>query len=146
MHRSKIVIFIFFLIVLSTYLFLYIPHMKEAKTFTQSSTVLDAQQTITIILGEKKEFSEFPFSISFKRAIEDSRCPKSANCAWAGRVVVELELLESQELSLIEIEEGSTAYAGKFVINLISVHPTPDLKNKSPEKPRIVLNISTNFQ
>lgn len=43
--------------------------------------------------GENKFVKEAEMNVTFKRMIEDSRCPEGVNCIWEGAATAEIELM-----------------------------------------------------
>ena len=43
--------------------------------------------------GENKFLKEYEMNVTFKRMVEDSRCPKDVQCIWAGNAIAEVELM-----------------------------------------------------
>ena len=43
--------------------------------------------------GENKFLKEYEMNVTFKKMIEDSRCPKEVQCIWAGNATAEIELM-----------------------------------------------------
>lgn len=41
--------------------------------------------------GENQFLKEYEMNVTFKRMVEDSRCPKDVNCIWAGNAIAEVE-------------------------------------------------------
>ena len=81
--------------------------------------------------------------------VEDSRCPKAANCFWEGDAAVKLKVTEtngdiSEEVVLHTYESyvQETILFG-YVITLRQVNPYPDLDGGTPlEDYDIILNVT----
>lgn len=43
--------------------------------------------------GENKFLKEYEMNVTFKKMVEDSRCPKDVQCIWAGNAIAEIELM-----------------------------------------------------
>jgi hypothetical protein len=43
--------------------------------------------------NENKFLKEYEMNVTFKKMIEDSRCPVGVNCIWAGLAVAEIEVM-----------------------------------------------------
>ena len=43
--------------------------------------------------GENKFLQKYEMNVTFKKMIEDSRCPKDIQCIWAGNATAEIELM-----------------------------------------------------
>lgn len=53
----------------------------------------DQKNIIYLKEGENKFLKEYEMNVSFKKMIEDSRCPKEVQCIWAGNATAEIELM-----------------------------------------------------
>jgi hypothetical protein len=71
-------------------------------------------------------------SIRFLDALEDSRCPTSVVCAWAGQVTISLNVTELSpsfpsmlNLTLGPSSSNSSASVGSHIVELLEVEPYP---------------------
>ena len=69
--------------------------------YSQEAPVPSPKILIKVPLGESTLIKNH--TISFIKVIEDSRCPKGANCMWAGRAKVLVEI-SSEEKETIQKE------------------------------------------
>lgn len=61
----------------------------------------------TIVLGSGDEATIAPGSqLHFLRVVNDSRCPKGAQCVWAGEVTIEFELKSPQRTTRFELSSA----------------------------------------
>ena len=95
-------------------------------------------QEINVKFGETKTASASGFRVSFVKVLEDSRCPKGANCIWAGRARIQV-MLEAKsgaaitvELATIGGDDQSVDMAG-YRIHLVKLDPHPSAE-KAPEE------------
>ncbi len=94
--------------------------------------------------GQQAEIKDSGLEITFNRVIEDSRCPKGAECVWEGNGRVEISVRNKG--SADEIKELNTTLdprqsdAGGFKIHLLDLQPYPEIEKKiSPDSYRIRL-------
>jgi hypothetical protein len=59
----------------------------------QTETATDMTGVIYLNEGEKRFIKEYEMNVTFKRMVEDSRCPEGVNCIWAGVAVAEVEMM-----------------------------------------------------
>jgi len=109
-------------------------------------------RSITLKEGNTLTLKEEKMNISFIKIVEDSRCPKGANCIWSGVAVSEIEflgkysrprtiLLSSAESPNKEYKTIAT-YQG-YIIRIEKVLPEKtETKNSSPYT--LVLKIEKN--
>lgn len=71
------------------------PDVAAVKTAKKEQTEMTADKSGVIYLneGENKFIKEYEMNVTFKKMIEDSRCPEGVNCVWAGVAVAEMELM-----------------------------------------------------
>lgn len=82
--------------------------------------------------GETKFLKEYEMNISFKKALEDSRCPKGVNCIWAGNATVEITTMGTytrpSTFKLNTIDNESRGYKKShsfngYTISLVDLKP-----------------------
>ena len=64
---------------------------ENSKENSNSST--DQKNIIYLKEGENKFLKDYKMNVTFKKMIEDSRCPKEVQCIWAGNATAEIELM-----------------------------------------------------
>ena len=64
---------------------------ENSKENSNSST--DQKNIIYLKEGENKFLQKYEMNVTFKKMIEDSRCPKDVQCIWAGNATSEIELM-----------------------------------------------------
>ena len=60
---------------------------KEASAKVSQSGVIYLKE------GENKFLKEYEMNVTFKKMLEDSRCPEGVNCIWAGVATAEVEVM-----------------------------------------------------
>lgn len=102
---------------------------------------------LTIPFGKQRILRKDNLRVKFLDVVEDSRCPKGANCIWAGSVTVKLQVMLSGkppkiiELSTLDGRE-TVEYEG-FSVTLIRVLPYPQANEAFHESLyRVELEIS----
>ncbi len=79
-----------------------LPPDKESQA-EANQDVLNAQSgMVSLKEGENKFVKELGMNITFKKIVEDSRCPKDVNCVWEGAATAEIEVmgLETRPMTL----------------------------------------------
>jgi Family of unknown function (DUF6174) len=107
-------------------------------------------QDFTLKVGETAQVEGL--NISVVEIIEDSRCPASVTCAWAGQVVVEILLVtpnrEDQTIQLSSIGTGinvaaPTQVGEQWRLQLINVTPYPATPDDTPASDyRVTIRLS----
>lgn len=71
------------------------PNKEETNPKTQVKESDESPQERIIYLkeGENKFLKEYEMNVTFKRVLEDSRCPKDVNCVWIGNAIAEIEVM-----------------------------------------------------
>lgn len=96
---------------------------------------LNATQSGMIYLseGENKFLKAYGMNVTFKKMLEDSRCPEGVNCIWEGVATAELEVmgLETRPMTIkiSSMEDASKGYSSTqnfngYEITLGEVAPT----------------------
>lgn len=82
-------------------------------------------EPITLKIGETAEI-ETSLSINFVDVVEDSRCPKGAECFWEGQARVELQVNNSDKIAVtmrVAHEDLAKDTLNDLVYTLLSVLP-----------------------
>ncbi|AZI34194.1 hypothetical protein [Kaistella carnis] len=96
----------------------------------QAST--DKAGVIYLKEGENKFLKEYDMNVTFKRLVEDSRCPKGVQCVWAGNATAEIELMGTYTrpvtLKISTTDNASKGYYttqefNGYAISLVEVTP-----------------------
>lgn len=62
-------------------------------------------------------------TVSPKRLVEDSRCPKSVQCIQAGRVVIEADVTGPGVKQTILLASDKATTLGRYIISLVTIAP-----------------------
>lgn len=82
--------------------------------------------------GQNLYLEEYKMNVTFKRMTEDSRCPKDAQCVWAGNATAEVEFMgvstRPMVLQLSTINDPTRGYQktqnfNEYSISLVEVSP-----------------------
>lgn len=89
-----------------------LPPDEEAVKISKQEQA-NSNQTGVIYLkeGETQFLKEYEMNVTFKKIVEDSRCPKDVNCVWAGVATAEIELMgiytRPSIIKLSTLDQGS---------------------------------------
>ena len=94
-------------------------------------SIVSAQNngTLKVRVNQQKSHARSKLKITFVSLVEDSRCPKGAQCVWAGNAKVRVKVTDARGRS--ETFEMNTnmgargASFGSYAINLLDVTPRP---------------------
>ena len=67
--------------------------VKISEKVTEKQTLSNKKGMIYLKEGENKFLKEYEMNVTFKRMVEDSRCPKDVQCIWAGNATAEVEFM-----------------------------------------------------
>lgn len=105
---------------------------KNTETAADFSEVVKDSTFIYLKEGENKFFKAFEMNITFKKMLEDSRCPKDVKCIWAGNAKAEIEVTGTYtrpmtfELSTLHDEKKGFLNSKEFngyLITVVDVSP-----------------------
>lgn len=107
---------------------------ESVKTPVKEQQNLPAQTAGVIYLkeGENKYLKEYEMNVTFKKMTEDSRCPKDADCIWAGVATAEVEFMgvytRPVTLMLSTMTDAKKGYSKSdnfngYTISLVEVAP-----------------------
>lgn len=71
---------------------------------------IQPQQSFVLLQGQTANWVDQQLKLKFENVLEDSRCPKDAQCVWAGQVRLSVSVytskvnLENQVLTLPEVK------------------------------------------
>jgi hypothetical protein len=91
----------------------------KKKTITHSH---EFDQDVTIGVGDTATFDD-GLSFSLVRITSDSRCPKGAECIWAGEVVAVFTANDEEELTISSDPLKNPVKLGTYLIELIGASP-----------------------
>ena len=93
----------------------------NTETSTQNTGVIENKPTSTkngmIYLkeGQNIYLNEYKMNVTFKRMVEDSRCPKDVQCIWAGNATAEVEFMGvSTRPRVLQLSTTNDANKGHF--------------------------------
>ncbi|MEX0608339.1 MAG: hypothetical protein WD016_12500 [Balneolaceae bacterium] len=90
-----------------------------------SSTVTSLENhEIELKFGEQVFIQEKGLTVLFSDLIEESRCPESVMCAWAGNAEVAIQI-NSDDIRLNSYKDPNKVSISGYEIELISVTPYP---------------------
>lgn len=111
---------------------------KEKDTTKQanskSAAVFKEQNTITLKEGENIFLKDSQMNVTFKKVIEDSRCPVGTQCIWEGVATAEIEVMSIHSrpmiLTLNTMDHATKGYSKSKnfngqIISLVSLTPVP---------------------
>ncbi len=90
------------------------------------------QGVVYLSEGENKFLKEYQMNVTFKRMLEDSRCPKGVNCIWEGVAAAEVEFMGTATrprtliLSTVGVSNKGyekTQFFNGYHISLVKVEP-----------------------
>ena len=105
--------------------------MDTAKKEQQQATANKAG-VIYLKEGENKFLKEYDMNVTFKRMVDDSRCPKGVQCVWAGNATAEIEFMGTYTRPVtLQISTTDNASKGHYstqefngyAISLVEVTP-----------------------
>ena len=118
----------------------------------QCKTKNDVQTKATdliLLLNQEQKIDKNIF-IVFTKIIEDSRCPKDANCIWQGQARVNVRILKNNQIHNFEIASNTinSAYKNSFefdgkIYTFSSLKPEPG-EAKTANKDKSELRLITN--
>ena len=101
-------------------------------TYEEKQEIINKKNVVYLAEGENKFLKEFEMNVTFKRMVEDSRCPKDVECIWAGNAMAEVELMglytRPVTIQLSTMNDTSQNYVNTqnfngYSISLIEVTP-----------------------
>ena len=111
----------------------------NSETSAQSTEVKNSQTSTTpnkemvyLKEGQNVYLDEYKMNVTFKKMIEDSRCPKDVQCVWEGNATVEVELMGvATRPRLLKLSTSNDAQKGYFTkqtfngyaVSLVEVSP-----------------------
>ena len=111
---------------------------ENAANFSENFAVKDSA-FIYLNEGENRFFEEFEMNITFKKMLEDSRCPTDVKCIWQGNAKAEIELTGTYTrpvtLELSTMNDAKKGFSNSkqfngYLISLVEVSPkTTSAKN-----------------
>jgi hypothetical protein len=93
-----------------------------------SSATAPVNEDFALSVGESIAVSGTPITIRFLGVPEDSRCPSTVNCIWAGNARVELELRGigvPGTIALNSLDGVQEGVYGSYRVRLVQLLPVP---------------------
>ena len=92
--------------------------------------VIDAPTggTVTLSVGETARFDAGEFAVTFRRVVQDSRCPATVVCVWAGDGAVQLWLKRGSRSAAATVHTLDGPRATEldgYTVELIELQPYP---------------------
>jgi hypothetical protein len=115
-------------------------------SLTAMSVAAAAQtdRTLTLRVGDQKKVTDEKLKIRFAEVVEDSRCPKGANCVWAGNAKMKITYRVgngAEESVEINTSTGRTGFrAGNYAFTFVSLTEKPAQGRGAGVRPRLVLS------
>jgi hypothetical protein len=85
-------------------------------------------QEVALMPAQATRLQGEPLEVSFLRVVEDSRCPRGAQCVRAGEAKVELMLTVQDRVEngiLSTAAEPRSVSLGPYVVHLVRLDPLP---------------------
>ena len=90
--------------------------VKISEKVTEKQTLSNKKGMIYLKEGENKFLKEYEMNVTFKRMVEDSRCPKYVQCIWAGNATAEVEFMGTYTRP-VTVQLSTSNDAGKGYAN-----------------------------
>jgi len=76
-------------------------------------------KTFKLTSGQNALFEEEKLNVKFLKVVEDSRCPEGAQCIWAGRLIIRIDLSRGgQPIGEFDLELGKDLIVKEYTIAL----------------------------
>ena len=105
---------------------------SNENTTVEINSTSPQKETIYLKEGQNIFLKEYKMNVTFKRIVEDSRCPKDVQCVWAGNATAEVELMGvATRPRVIQLSTTNDENKGNFTkqnfngytISLIEISP-----------------------
>lgn len=107
--------------------------VKVSEKVTEKQATSNKKGMIYLKEGENKFLKEYEMNVTFKRMVEDSRCPKDVQCIWAGNAIAEVEFMGTYTrpvtVQLSRTNDAKKGYANSEKFNGYKI----TLEDVSPE-------------
>jgi hypothetical protein len=122
-------------------------HASDSTCGANNSALWSEHATTSIQVGNS--VCNNGTGIVFKKVISDSRCPKDANCIWAGEIRIQLQIfsgtdtLVTLELTTREPTAEVTVDQKTYVIEMTRAEPYPMSQHQiDPERYIVTLEVT----
>lgn len=99
-------------------------------------------------VGWRVEYSDEPITLVFDKVIEDSRCPKGADCVWAGRFIAGMSMLRrgdnTRKTFQVELDKPITVLG--YSVQLSDVRPLPKDGEPAPKPDAYIITATLERQ
>lgn len=99
-------------------------------------------QAISLKINESAQLATNDLSVTFKAVTSDSRCPRGAQCVWAGEADVVLTVKAGEKSQDITVKVGagadSTAAVEPYSIRILALEPYPVLNQSIQSSDRVI--------
>ncbi len=108
------------------------PDEEAVKIAEQEQTNSNKKNVIYLKEGKNIFLKEYQMNVTFKRMVEDSRCPKDVQCIWAGNAIAEVEFtgtstrpvtLQFSTMNDVNKAHTTTQKFNGYSIKLVDVSP-----------------------
>ncbi len=82
-------------------------------------------ENFSIKIGEETQVKGSDVTISFKDVSEDSRCPTSVDCVWAGNAKLSI-LAKGEDLEFNTVSDSQIISVDGYSIELVTLAPYPE--------------------
>lgn len=104
-----------------------------------SDSMAQRDQSIKVRLGETETSTASGIKVTFLSVVEDSRCPDDAQCVWAGRVLIDVEIEGKNGLTvkkqLSSDGDEKSVVVEDYRVHLTSVSANPEHGSKVGKGP-----------
>lgn len=107
---------------------------KTASSAVNSTFPVERHQKRIVSLKEKQNIflKEQQLNLTFKKVVQDSRCPMNARCIWAGNATVEIEVMTTfsrpmkYQLSIGDLRKDlvNSVKVSGYIISLQNLYPS----------------------
>ncbi|MDP2453734.1 MULTISPECIES: hypothetical protein [unclassified Kaistella] len=105
---------------------------SNENTTGETTPTSPQKEIIYLKEGQNLYLKEYKMNVTFKKMIEDSRCPKDVQCVWAGNATAEVEFMgvstRPMVLQFSTMNDANRGYFTKqnfngYTISLVEVSP-----------------------
>jgi hypothetical protein len=103
-------------------------------------------ETVTLQLGQTVNFTDESLVIRLVKKISDSRCPKGAQCIWAGEASCQIEFTYQNQTQSIVLTQPGGGEGNRTLLDYtlaFTIEPYPELNKTIEDKDyRLVLTVT----
>ena len=112
---------------------------KSKKNVTTHSHDFDSEVTLSV--GDSATFED-GLTFILKRVTADSRCPKGANCVWAGEVTAVFTANQEEELTISSDPLKNPVKLGTYLIQFTKTLPEKEDKDIAQKDYQLTFKIT----